>query len=127
MKNGMPMDDAQRIAQMLQQQHIQKLMQGMSAPVSNADAAMMRNYENMTQIPQMDTRQGMPINTPVGEYDMPITQPNTMSNMPTGATPTRRGLLQSGINDLDLQNIGQGIGRSGATMVNTDMMRKMPR
>jgi hypothetical protein len=123
--------EAQKLAQMLQQQQMQKFLQSMQGAGAMTEAdrqnmAMQRDYSAMTpmnaNVPQQG---GMPIISPEADYGMPINQPNYSGNMPMGGAPvTRRGLLQGAMSELDRGNIEQSMGRGAATMVNPDMMRR---
>lgn len=133
--------EAQRMAQMLQQQQMQKFLQGLQAApgvggMSDAERQQMAartDYEAMTPMSVNQPQQGgMPVLNPQGDYGMPVVQPEYASNMPTGGTPaanmaSRRGLLQGAISDLERRNIEQGMGQRAGTMVNPEMMRRMPR
>jgi hypothetical protein len=94
--------EAQKLAQMLQQQQMQKFLQSMQGVGAMTDAerqqmAMQRDYEAMTPRPSM------------------------------GVIPAQNGMLNGGLTDLERRNMEQSMGQQGATMVNPNMMRRMPR
>jgi hypothetical protein len=133
--------EAQKLAQMLQQQQMQKFLQSMQvgqgvgamSDLERQQMAMRPDAEAMMPMQANAPAQGgMPVINPQGDYGMSVVQPDYASNMPTGGVPTanmptRRGLLQGAMSDLERRNIEQSMGQRGATMVNPDMMRRMPR
>jgi hypothetical protein len=132
------MDNPEKLAQMLQQQQAMKFLQsiqGMQGTGAMGEAERMQmqgqpNYEAMTPMAKepMQSQGGMPVINPQGDYGMPMPQQSYSANMPTNPPQmTRRGLLQGAINSMGQQSAGQGMGQSGATMINPDMMRRMPR
>lgn len=133
MNDSIQNPEAQRLAQMLQAQQMQKLMQGMQGMGGMTDAdrrnmEMQRDYGAMTPMASnMPAQGGMPIINPQEDYGMPVTQPQYGGSMPV-QTPvdanSRRGLLQGAISELDRRNMEQGMGRSAATMMNPEMMRR---
>ena len=135
------MDNPEKLAKMLEQQQAMKFLQSLQGGMANgqqnamgeAERMQMQgqpNYEAMTPMAQepMQAQGGMPVINPQGDYGMPMQQQNYSANMPTNPPQmTRRGLLQGAINSMGQQSAGQGMGQSGATMINPDMMRRMPR
>lgn len=108
--------EAQKLAQMLQQQQMQKFLQALqgagSGAMTNADMQMAQ----------------MPMNTPQGNYQMPVTQPEYAGNMPMGAGSPRRGMLEGAISEMDKRNMmQQGMGQGAMSNADMAMMRRMPR
>lgn len=130
------MDNPEKLAQMLQQQQAMKFLQSMQSGMASGQQSAMGeaermqaqpNYEAMTQLPQDPMQGGMPVVQPQGDYGMPMPQQSYSANMPTNPQMGRRGMLQGAINSLGQQSAGQSVGQAGSTMVNPDMMRRMPR
>jgi hypothetical protein len=104
--------EAQKLAQMLQQQQMQRFLQSMqgAGPISTADMQMAQ----------------MPINAPQADYGMPINQSNYQSNMPMGGAPVaRQGLMQGAMSNVDRRNmLQQGMGQGAMSNKDYEMMRR---
>lgn len=98
--------EAQKLAQMLQQQQMQKFLQQLqgAGPMSNADM-------QMAQMGQA-----------------PMVQPDYSNSMPMGGVSPRRGMLQGAVSEMDKRNMmQQGMGQGAMSNSDYDMMRRMPR
>lgn len=98
--------EAQKLAQMLQQQQMQKFLQAIqgAGPMSNADM-------QMAQMGQA-----------------PMVQPDYSNSMPIGGMLPRRGMMQGAVSDMDKRNMmQQGMGQGPLSNADYDMMRRMPR
>ena len=125
--------EAQKLAQMLQQQQIMKFLQSMqgSGATTEMDRAQLQgqpNYEAMTSMAQdpMQAQRGMPIINPQGDYRMPLTEQSYSTNMPTNPPQIKRpGMLQGAMSELDRQiMMQQGIGQGAMSNLDYQMMRK---
>lgn len=97
--------EAQKLAQMLQQQQMQKFLQQLqgAGPMSNADM-------QMAQMGQA-----------------PMVQPDYSNSMPIGGMLPRRGMMQGAVSDMDKRNMmQQGMGQGPMSNADYDIMRKMP-
>jgi hypothetical protein len=73
-----------------------------------------------------DAMQGqMPVQQPQGDYGMPMPQQSYSATMPTNPPQMdRRGMLQSAVNSLGAQGMGQGLGQGAMSNKDLEMMRK---
>ena len=98
--------EAQKLAQMLQQQQMQKFLQAIQGAGSMSNADM-----QMAQMGQA-----------------PMVQPDYSNSMPVGGMLRRRGMMQGAVSDIDKRNMmQQGMGQGPMSNADYDMMRKMPR
>ena len=116
--------EAQKLAQMLQQQQMQKFLQQLqgagAGPMTNADMLRQSHPMFAQEIPQGEFNQ-----RPVPMLGQPMPQ-GSMGGRPA-PMPTVNG-FQGAMSDLDRRLLmQQGMGQGAMSNADYEMMRKMPR